>query len=74
MPGTYVPGILIAGTYYKGGERFFWDVRKRQNTIVVELAGEPYHKLVIEVEDPSAEIARLKAATVAPAAPGASVA
>ncbi len=63
MPGTHVPGIIAAGSFYKGGKRFFWDVRNKQNTIVVELAGEPYEELIIEVEDPSAEIARLQAST-----------
>jgi hypothetical protein len=60
MPGTHLPGILVAGTFFKGGKRFFWDVRKKQNTIVVELDDEPYHQLIIEVEDPAAEIARLR--------------
>ena len=60
MPGTHLPGILVAGTFFKGGKRFFWDVRKKQNTIVVELDHERYHQLIIEVEDPAAEIARLR--------------
>jgi hypothetical protein len=24
--GTYVPGVITAGTFYKEGERVFWDV------------------------------------------------
>jgi hypothetical protein len=60
MPGTHLPGILVAGTFYKGGKRSFWDVRNKQNVIVVELSGELYQELVIEVDDPSAVIARLQ--------------
>jgi hypothetical protein len=60
MPGTHLPGILAAGTFFKGGKRFFWDVRNKQNTIVVELDDDPYYQLIIEVEDPDAEIARLR--------------
>jgi hypothetical protein len=59
MPGTHVPGIIVAGTYYKDGKRFFWDVRNKQHAIVIELVGEPYQELIIEVDDPSTEIARL---------------
>jgi hypothetical protein len=60
MPGTHLPGILVAGTFYKGGKRFFWDVSNKQNAIVVELSGEFYQELIIEVDDPSAVIARLQ--------------
>lgn len=62
-PGRRVPGLLIAGTFYNAGKCSFWDVRNKQNAIVVELAGESYHRLIIEVKDPSAEVARLQAAT-----------
>jgi len=62
-PGKRVPGLLIAGTFYNAGTCSFWDVRNKQNAIVVELAGESYHQLIIEVKDPSAEVARLQAAT-----------
>lgn len=63
MPGIHVPRVLAAGTFYKDDKRFFWDVRNRQNTIVVELADERYQELIIEVDDPAAEVARLQAAT-----------
>jgi hypothetical protein len=59
FPGTYLPGILTAGTFYKNGKRFFWDVRNDRNAIVVVLTDEPYQELILEVDDPSAEIARL---------------
>ena len=63
MPGTEVPGILAAGTFYRDGRRVFWDVRHRQNAIVVELVGERYQELIIEVDDPSREVARLQRAS-----------
>jgi hypothetical protein len=62
-PGRRLPGLLIAGTFYNAGKCSFWDVRNKQNAIVVELAGESYHQLIIEVKDPSAEVERLQAAT-----------
>jgi hypothetical protein len=61
-PGTHLPGIITAGTYYrKRLKKDFWDVSNPEHAIVVELEGEPYQRLVIEVEDPSAEVARLSA-------------
>src|SRR5690606_23249061 len=35
VPGTHVPGLLIAGTFYRDGHRIFWDVRDPANTVVV---------------------------------------
>jgi len=53
-PGTYIPGIIVAGTYYVRGERSFWDVRNLGNAIVLELNGShPYGRLVVEVENPA---------------------
>ena len=60
LPGTHVPGLIAAGTYYSGGKRSFWDVRHPERAIVVELTGEGYDELIIEVEDPSAEVKRLE--------------
>jgi hypothetical protein len=60
LPGTHVPGLLAAGTYYSGGKRSFWDVRRPDRAIVVELSDESYDRLIIEVEDPTAEVERLK--------------
>lgn len=62
LPGTYLPGVLVAGTYYKGGERVFWDVRNTERAIVVELTDEPYRRLIVEVANPAAEVARFQAA------------
>lgn len=58
--GTYVPGLLTAGTFYLDGffdhQPTFVDVRHRANTVVVELAHEEYSRLIIEVEDPAAVV------------------
>ena len=51
MPGTEIPGIITAGTFYKKGWNF-WDVRGKENVIVVTLQDHFYKKLIIEVENP----------------------
>lgn len=59
IPGTHVPGLIIAGTFYLHGARVFWDVRDASHAVVVELDGHAYDRLVIEVEDPDAVVALL---------------
>lgn len=61
-PGTHVPGIITAGTFYLDGQRIFWDVRDAENAVVIDLADESYQQLVIEVEDPDRVVAMLSAA------------
>jgi len=34
MPGTNVPGVITAGTFYQDGKRVFWDVHHPEKTIV----------------------------------------
>jgi hypothetical protein len=62
LPGTYVPGLITAGTYYKAGERTFWDVRRPERAIVIELEGARYKRLVVEVEDPAYTVRRIETA------------
>jgi hypothetical protein len=60
--GTGLPGLFAAGTFYYHGELVFWDVRDPANTIIVSLDHERYRKLIIEVTDPGAVVAQLRAA------------
>ena len=56
MPGTNVPGVITAGTFYQDGKRVFWDVHHPQKTIVIDLHDERYSELVVEVDDPEAAV------------------
>jgi len=60
VPGTHIPYIITAGTYYKRGEKHFWDVMNWDNTIVVELKNEAFDKLIVEVESAATIIKMLK--------------
>jgi hypothetical protein len=62
MMGTDVPGLLAAGTFFYHGELVFWDVHDPANTIIVSLDDERYKKLILEVADPEATVARLRTA------------
>lgn len=63
MPGTNVPGVITAGTFYQDGKRVFWDVHHPDKTIVIELHDENYNELVVEVEDPHAAVELIRRAT-----------
>ena len=52
-PGTNIPGVITAGTFYQEGEKVFWDVHDPHKTVVIQLRDEKYSRLVVEVEDPS---------------------
>lgn len=62
IPGTSIPGVITAGTYYKDGKRVFWDVHGGANAVVIDLREERYNQLVVEVADPNAAVGLLKGA------------
>ncbi|HEY6446621.1 MAG TPA: hypothetical protein VIY53_09190 [Acidobacteriaceae bacterium] len=59
-PGTQIPGVLTAGTFYQHGQRIFWDVHHPDNTVVIVLRDERYNELIVEVADPQAAVALLQ--------------
>jgi hypothetical protein len=60
MPGTNIPGVLTAGTFYQHGQRVFWDVHNPDNTVVIQLKDERYSELIVEVADPKAAVELVK--------------
>jgi hypothetical protein len=60
-PGTNLPGVLTAGTFYQHGKRVFWDVHDPEKTIVIELKDERYDELIIEVADASSAVSLVQA-------------
>lgn len=50
-PGTYVPGLIKAGTYYTTRGREFWYVYRDQGTdqscLCLDLIGEYYKRIVV---------------------------
>jgi hypothetical protein len=60
--GTDMPGLFAMGTFYYHHELVFWDVIDLSRTIIVSLEHERYKKLIIEVDDPAATAAMLRAA------------
>jgi hypothetical protein len=63
-PGTFVPGVITAGTFYQHGERVFWDVHHPEKAVAISLDHERYQKLVVEVADVDATLKAVRAAIV----------
>lgn len=62
LGGTHIPGVISAGRFYTHCEWIFWNVHHPDKAIAIELRDERYSRLVIEVQDPKAEIARIEKA------------
>ncbi|MES2306328.1 MAG: hypothetical protein V4558_12510 [Gemmatimonadota bacterium] len=60
MPGTNIPGILTAGTFYQHEGAVFYDIQDPEHAVVLELDHEHFARLVIEVEDPAATVAMIR--------------
>ena len=60
--GSNIPGLLTAGTFYEEGGIVFYDVHDPNQTIVIELDHERYDRLIVEVEDPDKEQAKIERA------------
>ena len=50
--GSWWPGRLRAGSWGIGERRQLWGVRRGEHVVVVYLSGRPFHRLVVDVEDP----------------------
>jgi hypothetical protein len=64
MPGSQMPGVMTAGTFYQHGRRVFWDVHDPKKAILIELHDERYNELIVEVENPEFEVDRIRGAIV----------
>ena len=60
FPGTQVPGILTAGTFYHQGKKVFWDVHDYSKAIAIDLHDDTFSKVIIEVADPAATIEQIE--------------
>ena len=50
-PGTYIPGLIRAGTYFSKRGREFWFVKKNKNHLIIELADEKYTRIILSIEN-----------------------
>jgi len=61
-PGTCLPFVICAGTYYGGGRKEFWDRTQWGRGIRIDLApGSPFTRVVVDVADPASTLRSLGA-------------
>ena len=61
-PGTHLPGVMTAGTFRAHGEKDLWMVGPAKEVLVIELHGEEFRHVIVQVEDPHAAVEALRAA------------
>jgi hypothetical protein len=50
-PGTFLPGVIKAGTYYTNQGKDFWYVTTDKNYLTLELHHEPYRRVIMTIPD-----------------------
>ena len=60
LPGTYLPWVITAGSYWRPGRWSFWCVHDPARAIVIDLTGDRYSRLVLQVDDPVATVAAIE--------------
>jgi hypothetical protein len=62
-PGSAIPGRIYAGTWRWKGRKEFWNVRRdKTKWVAIDLTGDAYDRVVIEVGDPDSLIAEIERA------------
>lgn len=64
VPGTHIPYVYTAGTYYQADFRpDFWTVRNPDRAIVIQCReGAAYDEIIVEVEDPHRTVEMIRSA------------
>ncbi|AFY68858.1 hypothetical protein Pse7367_0552 [Thalassoporum mexicanum PCC 7367] len=50
-PGTGLPGVLMAGTFYTENGREFWYIKRDPNYLVIDLKDEYYKRIVLTLDN-----------------------
>jgi hypothetical protein len=58
--GTFMPRVILAGSFLVRGRWHFYDVTDWNKTVVVELQNERFEQLSVQVADPDAVVQLLK--------------
>jgi hypothetical protein len=61
-PGTFLPGIIKAGTYYTRRGKEFWYVTKDKDYLTLELIEEPYNRIILTIDNSQTWIDRINQA------------
>ena len=62
LPGTWVPGLITAGSYVGKGEWSFFLIRGGAPVVAIEGRSGKYSRAIVETADPRGTIARIQEA------------
>ena len=60
--GSWIPGLITAGTFARDGQWWFWDVVRPTRALAITLTQHRYSRLIVEVADPGDALLRLRQA------------
>lgn len=58
-PGTFIPGLIKAGTYYTSRGKEFWYVTKQEDYLSLELKNENYKRIILTIDDSETWVERI---------------
>ncbi len=50
-PGSFIPGVIKAGTYYTNRGKEFWYVNRETNYLTIELRHESYQRIILTIDN-----------------------
>lgn len=50
-PGSFVPGLIKAGTYHTNRGKEFWYVNRETNYLTIELQDESYKRIILTINN-----------------------
>ena len=62
MAGTDVDGFYYGGIFVQDGNKVFYDIKKREEAVVIMLKDEEFERIVIGVENPEETVALIEKA------------
>ena len=63
LPGTAIPGVMIAGTYLARGQRAFYAMHRGENGLVIDVDGWKYQQVIVDTRDPDVLAAQIEEAS-----------
>jgi hypothetical protein len=63
LGGTRIPGAIAPGWFHAHDEWVFWEVRDPERAIRIDVRDERFDRIVVDVEDPEAQLERIRAAS-----------
>lgn len=63
-PGSFIPGLIKAGTYYSSRGKEFWVTVREKTPVTLELKNEKYQRVILGVDNVEALLEMLKSTGV----------